>query len=89
MENVPSYGWLQEKSRTVQARTLKVFGKKVTDLEAQHIAQDHEQAREIARYMIFVEKIGDTKGGWFNCFNNRPVLNLKARVDDVLKLEIL
>lgn len=79
---VPSYGWLQFKTTTMQMFYGQLHDAELTQLEARDIAEDHEEAREVARFAIFVEKVAPDH--WVNCFTRPDYVeeyHLKARVD--------
>jgi len=79
--NKPSIGQLQFKVTTVQNYEKIRSGKVLTNKEAVILALDTEQAKELAKWIIF-----EQKGGIFNWLNCAEKHNLAEEVTVIKKL---
>lgn len=79
--NIASLGSLQFKVHTVQHYISKFDGRALSQVDAIKIATDRNEARELAKRVIFEEE-----GGVFNWANCAKKLNLVPEIEVIKKL---
>lgn len=79
---IPSIGRLQFKVSTVIHYSKNLYNRSLTPTEAIHIALDTEQAKVLARDIMFKSK--NKANDWLNCANK---LDLNKKIDLIKELE--